>query len=198
MDSRWRVIGLALAAFLVAIVAEALALGPEALCGPDDIECWDPYETTARMATWALGLATAGALLPALVRHRMAGIAAVPVALAGGFWLLVATMFSSPGSRFPCRFAWCPDAALVATAFSLMWGLVVASLLLHALRARPRRGATLAAGVALGLLLPAAGLVLSNHGGTVAAAAYGMLGLAFATAVASWALLRRPSGRQSP
>lgn len=196
MDSRWPAVGVALAALAAAATVRALAPGAAAVCGPDDFECWDPYETTARLATWSLGLAAAGALAPALVRHRLADLVGAPLALGGGFWLLVATVFSSPGSRWPCGLAACPDPAALATLFSLAWGLAAASVLLHALRAPPRRGATLAAGASLGLLPPGVGLLLSNHGGAVDAAGYGMLAVATGAALAAWALLRRP-GRGS-
>lgn len=197
MDSRWLAVALALVALATAAAAQALALGPEAVCGPDDFECWDPYETTARLAKWALGFATAGALLAALARHRIADLAGFTVALVGGFWTLMAIVFSSPGSESPCGFAWCPDPAAVAALFSLVWGFVVASLMLRLLRAPPRRGATVAAGVALGLLPPGAGLLLTNHGGLVDVAAYAMLALAAAGGLVAWGLLRRPSGRES-
>lgn len=197
MDSRWLAVAVALVALAASTVAGALAPGTEAVCPPEAFECWDPYELTARMATWSLGLAAAAALVPAFVRHRAADLLAVPASLAGGLWIFLGTVFSSPGTPSPCRFAACPEPAAEGALFSLAWGVASASLLLHALRAPPRRGATVAAGVAIGLLPPGVGLLLSGHGGPVDAAAYALLAAALAGTLASWALLRPRPGRAS-
>src|SRR5688500_15085875 len=78
------------------IVLRLVAPGAEALCGPDDFECWDPLETVARVCLWCAGVAVGALALswPARGRWWRAAVATLGACAAPVIFLLA--LFTSP------------------------------------------------------------------------------------------------------
>lgn len=119
----------ALAAALVGLAGIGLwivAPGAEALCGPDDFECWDPLETVARVYFWCAGAALAALALSWLARGRWWRVAVATLGAGAAPMIFILAAFTSPTTG--CTVDPCVPRVPVVLSAGAAWGWAIGSI----------------------------------------------------------------------